>query len=379
MSQFGGKDSKRHFTVVLGGKEHGLYVSSTPSSAAKKAVTKLCTANKSKKVEFHIREITQGSKKKTYGPYEGHIEKLKEPIELKGRVIKYKPVAKLSRKKGVMKGGALSYMDFTVNFSRNKNPTYKYDSSWRSGGDKLFFGEKFIQQVENPSNKKPYTTHFFPFVLYSDGRMKKLYKNKDHLTIQDLTIQNINSYKQIFNLPSDKPEFSTKMKDTLSRLRQQIQSTPVSNIRQQIQSTPVSNSRYASNLYPKIAPKKIKCTQNIEDYIVSNNESYKYDEINNQLFFGTPVSEQFDNSNKLIYPFSICIGDSNIQIIAHTNDGLDPVDIKNKEHLVYLKNKANFFNQIDDFISKNYQQNLSNELSKALLNLQILGLSIDNS
>ena len=105
MQQFGGKDSKRHFTVVMGGKEHGLYVSSTPSSAAKKAVTKLCTANKSKKVEFHIREITQGSKKKTYGPYEGHLEKLKEPIELKGRVIRYKPVAKLSGKTGAKKGG----------------------------------------------------------------------------------------------------------------------------------------------------------------------------------------------------------------------------------------------------------------------------------
>jgi hypothetical protein len=105
MPQFGGKDTKRHFTVVMGGKEHGLYVSSTPSSAAKKAVTKLCAANKSKKVEFEIREITQGSKKKTYGPYSGYIEKLKEPIELKGRVIKYKPVAKLSGKTGAKKGG----------------------------------------------------------------------------------------------------------------------------------------------------------------------------------------------------------------------------------------------------------------------------------
>jgi len=105
MQQFGGKDSKRHFTVVMGGKEHGLYVSSTPSSAAKKAVTKLCTANKSKKVQFEIREITQGSKKKTYGPYSGYIEKLKAPIELKGRVIKYKPVAKLSGKE-TKTGGA---------------------------------------------------------------------------------------------------------------------------------------------------------------------------------------------------------------------------------------------------------------------------------
>ena len=93
MPQFGGKNEKRHFTVIMGNKEHGLYVSSTPSSAAKKAVTKLCAANKGKKVEFHIREITQGSKKKTYGPYVGYVEKLKEPIELKGRVIKYTPVA----------------------------------------------------------------------------------------------------------------------------------------------------------------------------------------------------------------------------------------------------------------------------------------------
>lgn len=95
--------TKRHFTVVIGNKEHGLYVSSLPSSAARKAVTKLCASNKSKKVEFHIREITQGSKKKTYGPYIGHIEKLKVPIELKGRKVEYKPMAKLKRKK--MNGG----------------------------------------------------------------------------------------------------------------------------------------------------------------------------------------------------------------------------------------------------------------------------------
>jgi hypothetical protein len=95
--------TKRHFTVVIENKENGLYVSSTPSSAARKAVTKLCASNKSKKVEFHIREITQGSKKKTYGPYVGYIEKLKEPIELKGRTVKYKPMAKLKGKK--MSGG----------------------------------------------------------------------------------------------------------------------------------------------------------------------------------------------------------------------------------------------------------------------------------
>ncbi len=39
-------------------------------------------------------------------PYSGHIEKLKEPIKLKGRVIKYKPIAKLSGKESKkMRGG----------------------------------------------------------------------------------------------------------------------------------------------------------------------------------------------------------------------------------------------------------------------------------
>ena len=97
MPQIGGKaksskssksssTSKRHFTVVIGSKEHGLYCSSSPSSAARKAVSKLCATDKKKKVEFSVREITQESKKKTYGPYLGYIEKLAKPIELKGLV-----------------------------------------------------------------------------------------------------------------------------------------------------------------------------------------------------------------------------------------------------------------------------------------------------
>jgi hypothetical protein len=94
---------KRHFKVVeKNGKEHGLYVSLTPSSAAKKAVSKLCSSNKNKKVEFYLREITQGSKKKVYGPYIGEMKKLKTPIELKGRIIRYQ--IKLNLKKN-MKGG----------------------------------------------------------------------------------------------------------------------------------------------------------------------------------------------------------------------------------------------------------------------------------
>jgi len=155
MLQFGGKlkksssDLKRHFTVVIdsGGKggtnvppkEHGLYVSSTPSLAAKKAVTKLCAANKSKKVEFHIREITQGSKKKTYGPYVGYIEKLKEPIELKGHVIKYKSVAKLSIKTGKKKRGMMRGGGYDATLSVNKNILYILDSQNHDSNISLVF------------------------------------------------------------------------------------------------------------------------------------------------------------------------------------------------------------------------------------------------
>ena len=106
MSQFRSKDSKRHFTVVMEGEEHGLYVSSTPSSAAKKAVEILCSTNKNKEVEFYLREITQGSKKKIYGPYVGYIDKFENKPVVKqeglfsiiqsGGIKKYKHISELT-------------------------------------------------------------------------------------------------------------------------------------------------------------------------------------------------------------------------------------------------------------------------------------------
>ena len=96
-SKTGSQKQKRHFTAVIGKEEQGLYNSYNPSSAARKAVSKLCAEDKKRQVEFYIRETTQGSNKKTYGPYLGFVQKLKEPIQLEGRVIKYAPVAKLSK------------------------------------------------------------------------------------------------------------------------------------------------------------------------------------------------------------------------------------------------------------------------------------------
>jgi hypothetical protein len=169
MSQFGGKDSKRHFTVVMGNKEHGLYVSSTPSSAAKKAVTKLCASNKSKKVKFHIREITQGSKKKTYGPYEGYIEKLKVPIELKDRIIKYKPVAKLSGKLGVKKGGGPK-IDPTANspkFAVGSIYNYVSNSNGNNNKKSAAFPASAVYNI-NSSNNNINSAAFPASVVYNN-------------------------------------------------------------------------------------------------------------------------------------------------------------------------------------------------------------------
>ena len=99
--------SKRHFTAVIGNKEQGTYVSSSPSSAARKAVSKLCADDKKRKVKFSIRETTRDSNKKVYGPYIGYMQKLDKPVELEGRVIKYKPIAKLDKKGSKMQGGKI--------------------------------------------------------------------------------------------------------------------------------------------------------------------------------------------------------------------------------------------------------------------------------
>jgi hypothetical protein len=99
--------SKRHFTAIIGKKEQGTYVSSSPSSAARKAISKLCADDKNRKVKFSIRETTQNSNKKVYGPYIGYMQKLDKPVELEGRIIRYKPFAKLDKKSSKIQGGGI--------------------------------------------------------------------------------------------------------------------------------------------------------------------------------------------------------------------------------------------------------------------------------
>jgi len=123
--------SKRHFTAVIGKKEQGTYTSSSPSSAARKAVSKLCADNKNRKVEFYMRETTQAYIKKVYGPYMGYIEKLKKPIELKGRVIRYKPVAKLLKNKKMRGGSFKVYHYWYKDMAKGKQLQSKLEEKFK--------------------------------------------------------------------------------------------------------------------------------------------------------------------------------------------------------------------------------------------------------
>jgi hypothetical protein len=172
--------SKRHFTAVVGSKEHGLYISASPSSAARKIVSKLCAASKSKKVEFCVREITQGSKKKTYGPYLGEMKKLAKPIKLKGRVIRFETEVHLKKKKTATKtvinlgkkmrggtitdGGELSHPDFIIKeeeLHRNHIVKYGEQNSYPYG------------------QEHPHTRFKYKIVNYDDIQPCRLIRKKD--------------------------------------------------------------------------------------------------------------------------------------------------------------------------------------------------------
>ena len=218
MPQFGGKNAKkkmssssstkRHFTVVIGSKEHGIYVSSSPSSAARKAVSKLCATDKKKKVQFSIREITQGSKKKTYGPYLGSIEKLKEPIELKGRVIRYKPVAKLSGKTGKMKGGMNGgFRELILEIKYYHNESSNHDD------------EKWVRIVIEQEEKlkeflsKEKNRDIFLF----DSHTTPLERNK---ILSTLTTLHFVEYKKFIKvLEYDKKEYDKKIKELIDIIK----------------------------------------------------------------------------------------------------------------------------------------------------------------
>jgi hypothetical protein len=84
----GGGDGMRYFKVIsVDGKpvkddEEGRYKitkKASPGGAARKAFSQLTKKYNSNKLVFVIKETTQGSKKKEYGPYEGIRTNLNPP------------------------------------------------------------------------------------------------------------------------------------------------------------------------------------------------------------------------------------------------------------------------------------------------------------
>jgi len=200
--------SKRHFTVVIGTKEHGLYCSSSPSSAARKAVSKLCGKEKGKKVEFCLREITQGSKKKTYGPYLGHVEKLATPIQLKGRLVERMPVARLKAKSSAKKGGMRGGEEMPKNMKNFMN---------------LF---KLLRQKNKFSNERKQ--------IRFDDKYEFLNELSDDdlitlLTITHTTFSHLNTNNEIFN-----EIMNDKSKNSFFKQKHQEQIRKVIRIRAEI-------------------------------------------------------------------------------------------------------------------------------------------------
>lgn len=102
------KEGYRSFTVVDAARTDGCktkfaikgsggrYISKDPEAAARKAFSRLCHRKRIRgqcAMIISVQEQTQGSNGKTW-TYKLNREKLATPIELKGRVIEYRPVAK---------------------------------------------------------------------------------------------------------------------------------------------------------------------------------------------------------------------------------------------------------------------------------------------
>ena len=145
MNFIGGADSFRYFKIISVNnkkvKDEGRYkTKGSPGDAAKKAFTQLSKKYKTNKLTFSIKETTQGSTKKEYGPYLGEKTKLKKPLEIKYKgkkkpvLIKYETKIHLV-KDSKQKGGKVTLeqlkefedeMEKIKKGAKNINPNTKF-------------------------------------------------------------------------------------------------------------------------------------------------------------------------------------------------------------------------------------------------------------
>ena len=85
-------NNSRYFKIYDNGAEHGRFKSKTPKQAASKAFTSIIKGlDKTKKIEFSIRECTRGSKCKVFS-YVGQKLEYDNPIEVTigNKIVKFK-------------------------------------------------------------------------------------------------------------------------------------------------------------------------------------------------------------------------------------------------------------------------------------------------
>lgn len=122
-------------------KNGGRYkTKSSPYDVAVKIFRYLCKKYKSNKLKFMIKEITQNSSKKVFGPYLGRKQKLKNPLEIlrNGKLVKYKygrpNIRLIKNKKGGSNAPKNNSINRFVNLSINNDNNHN-DNSTKSNNN----------------------------------------------------------------------------------------------------------------------------------------------------------------------------------------------------------------------------------------------------
>ena len=225
--------SKRHFTAVVGSKEHGLYNSSSPSSAARKIVSKLCAVSKSKKVEFYVREITKGSKKKTYGPYLGEMKKNKFVIHLKKEKSD-----KIIRGGRVERFGIIELSDF-IQKQNNKD---KFAIIKKNYFRKPYL---FFNPIMNPKSGTYYYTYMaYETFLFRKAVIKQI-KNNQIVDVDDIMNISVDILEKLHKFIQENNIFSNlkiKIEKTIETKKKGIDT--------------LKNKQYVSKLQNRIKKQK---------------------------------------------------------------------------------------------------------------------------
>lgn len=194
---------KRHFTIVLDNKEQGLFTGKNPSSVAKKAVSKL---SKGKKVIFELREITQGSKKKVYGPYEGVKKKLDKPVTLGDRVYKYESIVKkidgAKSSKGGYIGNVSSHSTVMLELKTDDGKRITIEKTRKGVGEKISskLGKLFGKRRNHDKEESGYKL----FINGIEQEVIPVYKEKRNSPVLS------NNNKKQFLLPDNEMEELSK-------------------------------------------------------------------------------------------------------------------------------------------------------------------------